>query len=249
VTEELSLEPTAPRTVLITGSSSGIGAGIARAFAERGARVAINSSASVTAGTQLADELGGIYLQADVGDASQAQELPQRAAEALGGLDAVINCAGTTDFIPHQDLQAAGPEVWRRIFEVNVFGAWSVITGAIESLRESGRGQVINITSTSGTRPDGSSIPYAASKAALNHVTALLAKSLGPAVRVNAIAPGLVDTPWTADWPEAHERVRQVVALRRPGVPVDIGVACVLLAEASYITGAVLPVDGGLSLL
>jgi ketoreductase RED2 len=237
------------RAALITGSSSGIGAAIARAFAAEGYAVALNSSRSREAGEVLAEELGGIYEQADVADPAEGASLVERAVERLGGLDVLVNCAGTTAVIPHDDLEQAGPKVWRRILDVNVIGTWSVITAAVPHLKRSGAGQIINITSTSGTRPAGSSIPYAVSKAALNHMTLLLAKALGPEVRVNAVAPGLVDTAWTADWHEARAFVAENVALRRPAAPEDIAIACLGVANASYMTGAVVPVDGGLSLL
>jgi len=97
-------------------------------------------------------------------------------------------------------------------------------------------------------RPVGSSIPYAASKAALNHVTALLAKVVGPEVRVNAVAPGLVDTPWTADWDVVREAVRQMAPLRRSGQPDDVAEVVVALAGAAYLTGQVVVVDGGLTI-
>jgi ketoreductase RED2 len=99
-----------------------------------------------------------------------------------------------------------------------------------------------------GVRPTGSSIPYAASKAALNHMTVLLAKVVGPEVRVNAVAPGLVDTPWTADWDVVREVVSQVTPLKRSGQPEDVAEVILALARAGYVTGQVVVVDGGLSL-
>lgn len=233
---------------LVTGSSSGIGAAIVRRFAREGYRVVVNSSRSVEVGQELADEVGGRYLQADIADPVAVAELVEVTASAEGRLDVLVNCAGTTQVIAHDDLAAAGPDVWREILEVNLLGAWSAITAAVPHLRET-NGQVINVTSTSGSRPSGSSIPYAVSKAAVNHMTLLLAKALGPAIRVNAVAPGMVDTPWTADWHEAREFISETVALRRPGRPEDIAQACWGVANASYMTGAVVPVDGGLSLL
>ncbi len=237
------------KVALVTGSSSGIGAAIARAFASEGFTVAVNSSSSVEAGSTLATELGGIYEQADIAAPGEAASLVDRTVARLGRLDVLVNCAATTEVIPHADLDRATPEVWRRILDVNVVGTWAVIVAGAPHLRASGAGQVINITSTSGTRPAGSSIPYAVSKAAVNHMTALLAKTLGPEVRVNAVAPGLVDSPWTADWHEAREYVTTRVALRRPGRPEDIAAACIGVANTPYMTGAVVPVDGGLSLL
>ena len=149
--------------------------------------------------------------------------------------------------IPHHDLQAASIDVWRRIFEVNVFGTWAMSVAAMPALREA-RGAIVNVASVAGVRPTGSSVPYAASKAALNHLTVLLAKVVGPEVRVNAVAPGLVDTPWTADWDVVREVVRQVAPLRRSGLPDDVAEMVVALARAAYVTGQVVVVDGGLSI-
>lgn len=235
--------------VLVTGSSSGIGAAVARAFAMDGFAVVINSARSVDAGQAIAHEVNGIYEQADVSQPEEAARLVERTVQRLGRLDVLINSAGTTAVIPHDDFDQMTIEVWQRIINVNLLGSWSVISAAVPHLRAAGRGQVINITSTSGTRPSGSSIPYAVSKAAVNHLTGLLAKSLGPTIRVNAIAPGMVDTPWTSDWHEAREFVINTVALRREGRPEDIAQACLGVARADYMTGAVVPVDGGLSLL
>src|SRR5829696_3025106 len=175
--------------VLVTGSSSGIGASVARRFAAEGYKVGLNSWRSAEAGTQLADELGGSYVAADISDPQQAERLVAQTTSKLGRLDVLINCAGTTAVIKHDDLDAVTADVWRRIFDVNVLGTWNVTAQAVPHLKEAGNGQVINITSTSGTRPAGSSIPYAVSKAGLNHMTQLLAKALGPHIRVNAVAP------------------------------------------------------------
>ncbi len=237
------------RVVLVTGSSSGIGAAIARRFAADGDRVVVNSSRSADAGAALAAELDGVYVAADIADPAAVERLVGETIDRFERLDVLVNCAATTTVIPHEDLDAASAEVWRRILDVNVLGTWSVIAAATPSLRADGGGQIINITSTSGSRPAGSSIPYAVSKAAVNHMTLLLAKALGPEIRVNAVAPGLVATPWTANWDEAREHVRATVALGREGQPEDVAEVCHALAGASYVTGAVVPVDGGLSLL
>jgi ketoreductase RED2 len=236
------------KVAIVTGSSSGIGKAIAKRFADEGAGVVINSSSSVAAGEAFAKTLpDAIYVQADVSEEAQAVRLVNSAVERWGRLDVLVNNAGTTQVIPHTDLEGASLEVWKRIFEVNVFGTWLVSKAAVESLRQS-RGSIINITSMAGFRPGGSSIPYASSKAALNHLTSLLAKALGPDIRVNGIAPGLVDTPWTADWDKVRANVQRVAPLRRSAQPEDIAPAAVMLATASYVTGEVLMVDGGLNL-
>jgi ketoreductase RED2 len=237
------------RVALVTGSSSGIGAAIATALAERGVSIVVNSSSSVSAGERLAAALpDAAYVRADISDEAEAAQLVTSAVERYGRLDILVNNAGTTEVIPHHDLDACTNEIWERIFRVNVFGTWNVIRAAAPHLRAAGDGVIVNVTSLAGVRPTGSSIPYAASKAALNHLTLLLANALGPEVRVNALAPGLIDTPWTADWDAIREAVRGMAPLRRSGTPEDVADACVGLVAARYVTGQVLLVDGGMAL-
>ncbi len=237
------------QVVLITGSSSGIGAAAARRFAAAGATVVINSATSVDAGRAVADELdGATYIQADVADAADAARLVAQTVADHGRLDVLVNNAGTTAVIPHGDLEAVTPEIWRRIFDVNVVGTWQVTVAAVPHLQASGRGQVLNVSSLAGDRPVGSSIPYACSKAAVSHMTRLLANVLGPGVRVNAVAPGLVDTPWTADWDVVREFVRAQAPLQRSATPEDVAEVLIGLARSTYVTGEVVLVDGGLNL-
>ncbi len=237
------------QTVLITGSSSGIGAATARLFADSGATLVINSSTSVDAGRALAADLpDATYVQADVSDQLQAQRLIDEVVARHGRLDVLVNNAGTTEVISHADLEGASPDIWRRIFDVNVIGTWQVTVAAVQHLRSSGHGQILNVSSVAGERPTGSSIPYACSKAAVSHMTRLLANSLGPEIRVNAVAPGLVDTPWTADWDFVREFVKAQAPLQRTATPEDVAEVIVGLARSTYVTGEVVLVDGGLHL-
>ena len=236
------------RVVAVTGSSSGIGAATAHAFADAGASVLVNSARSVAEGEAVAASLSdALYVQGDITDADVPERLVAAALDRWGRLDTLVNNAGTTALIPHQDLEAASVDVWRRIFEVNVFGTWAMSVAAMPALRES-HGSIVNVASVAGVRPPGSSVPYAASKAALNHMTVLLAKVVGPEVRVNALAPGLVDTPWTQHWDVVRQVVRQVAPLKRSGQPEDVAEVVLALAQAAYVTGQVVVIDGGLSL-
>jgi ketoreductase RED2 len=240
--------PLEGHAVVVTGSSSGIGEASARAFAALGAGVLVSSSRSVEAGEAVAASLpDALYVQGDIAEPETPARLVSAALERWGRLDTLVNNAGTTALIPHHDLEAANVDVWRRIFEVNVFGSWAMSVAAMPALRESG-GSIVNVASVAGVRPTGSSIPYAASKAALNHMTRLVAKVVGPEVRVNAVAPGLVDTPWTADWDFVREVVQQAAPLRRSGQPEDVAEVVVSLARAAYVTGQVVVIDGGMSL-
>ena len=236
------------RVVLVTGSTSGIGEATALRFAALGDTVVFNSVRSVEAGQRLASSTAtSHYVQADIAIAEDCTRLIEQVLERCGRLDVLVNNAGTTRVIPHRDLEAATLDVWREIFEVNVFGTWSLSVAAMEALRAT-KGSIVNVSSVAGVRPTGSSIPYAASKAALNHITALMAKVVGPDVRVNAVAPGLVDTPWTKDWDVVRGFVRSVAPLQRSGTPDDVADVIVSLASTPYVTGQVVIVDGGLSL-
>ena len=236
------------RVVLVTGSTSGIGAATALRFAAAGDTVIFNSVQSVEAGQQLAAQIpGSLYVQADISIGADCTRLIGEVLNRYGALDVLVNNAGTTKLIPHYDLEAASVDVWREIFEVNVFGTWSLSVAAMEALRAT-EGSIVNVSSIAGVRPTGSSIPYAASKAALNHMTALLAKVVGPEVRVNAVAPGMVDTPWTANWDTIRARVSELAPLKRTGTPSDVADVIVALASTPYVTGQVVCVDGGLSL-
>jgi ketoreductase RED2 len=210
--------------------------------------VVFNSVRSVEAGERLAAETpGALYVQADIAQSEDCERLVATVLERYGRLDVLINNAGTTKVIPHADLEAASLDVWREIFEVNVFGTWSLCVAAMAALRES-HGVIVNVSSLAGVRPVGSSIPYAASKAAVNHMTVLLAKVVGPEVRVNGVAPGLVDTPWTEDWDTVRGFVSAVAPLKRSGQPNDVAEVVVALASSTYVTGQVVVIDGGLGL-
>lgn len=244
---------TSARVALVTGSSSGIGAAIARRLAAQGFRVVINSSRSAEAGQKIAAELGdSLYVRADVSVEEDAQRLVAEAVEHFGRLDLLINNAGMSRAIPHADLDAANPGVWREILNLNVLGTWQTTVAAMPYLMKAPDGCVINISSIAGSRIAGSSIPYAVSKAAIEHMTRLLASAVGPQVRVNAVAPGLIETPWTTGndfFLKIAEKVREATPLRRVGMPEDVARAVLGLADATYTTGQVLLVDGGAHLI
>jgi ketoreductase RED2 len=237
------------KVALVTGSSSGIGEAVARMLAADGAAVVVNSASSVAAGEKVAASLPqATYVQADISVEDQARTLVETAVERLGRLDILVNNAGTTVVIPHHDVEAVTADVWRRILDVNVIGTWTVTVAALPHLRASGAGCVVNVTSLAGVRQTGSSIPYAASKAALNHLTRLLANVTGPEVRVNAVAPGLIDTPWTESWDAIRAAVQARSPLGRSGTPEDVAAAVLGLIRSPYQTGDVVVVDGGLHL-
>ena len=233
---------------IVTGSSSGIGERTAQRLAELGAHVVVNSASSVEAGKKIAVSLpnGAIYVQADISDKEQCQKLIDTTIDTFGKLDLLVNNAGWTTLVPHSDLDALTDEIFLKTFQVNVFGTWQLTKIAMPHLHKSDDGNVVNITSVAGVRPMGSSIAYSMTKAALNHMTHLLAKSQGP-VRVNAVAPGLVETPWTKDWAAQHAGVAAISPIKRSATPDDCAEAVLAFVRNKYITGQVLVVDGGLT--
>ena len=233
------------RVVLVTGSSSGIGEQIVRRFADLGAAVVVNSSSSVEAGERVAAELGdrACYVQADIADRDQARRLIDATVARFGGLDVLVNNAGWTTRVDHRDLDALTDDIFLKTFEVNVFGTWWLTKAAIPHLRASADGNIVTITSIAGLRPVGSSMAYAMSKAALNQMTVLLAKSYGP-IRVNAVAPGLVETPWTREWSDLHAGVARTSPVGRVATPDDVAEATLALVRNRYVSGEIFVVDG-----
>jgi ketoreductase RED2 len=240
----------AGRVVIVTGSSSGIGEAIARRLAALGASVVVNSATSVEAGSAVAADLGpeATYVQADIADKAAGQRLIDETLARYGRLDILVNNAGWTTLVPQADLDALTDEIFLRTFQVNVTGTWMLTKAAMPHLKKSEDGNVLSVTSVAGVRPVGSSIAYSMSKAALNHMTRLLARACAP-VRVNAIAPGLVDTPWTRDWQAQHQGVKAMAPLHRSATPDDCAESALALLRNRYVTGQVFVVDGGLTLV
>ena len=242
-----------PRVALVTGSTSGIGAAIARRLARDGYIVALHSRSSADVGLAMASELkGASYHQADLGDEAAARDLVADVLQRHGRLDVLINNAGLSIRIPHADLKAATPALWRQMLDVNLIAPFVLTAEAEPALRKSaasGRpASIVNIGTHAGVRPKGSSIPYAVSKAGLHHATRLLALSLGPDIRVNCVAPGLVETPMTANWPDMLETWNAKSPMKRPAKPEDIADLVAALCANDYVTGEIVIADGGLNL-
>ena len=237
------------QVALVTGSTSGIGEATAKRLVALGAKVMLNSSTSVSEGERLASELeGASYHQADISSEDECKELVDATIETFGRLDILVNNAGFTSVIPHADLDGVTEEVFRRIIDVNIFGTWYLSRAAVPVLKETGSGNIVNISSIAGLRPVGSSIPYSISKAGVNQMTRLMANVLGPEVRVNAVAPGLVETPWTESWDTLHAAVAARSPMKRSATAEDCAEAVLGILRNTYQTGDVVVVDGGLTL-
>jgi len=237
------------RVAIVTGSSSGIGEATAQRLSALGATVVVNSSSSVEAGEAVSAALPGpsTYIRADISDQDQGHALIDATIEAYGKLDILVNNAGWTTVVPHRDIDALTDEIFQKTFDINVFGTWWLTRAALPHLRASDDPNVITITSIAGVRPVGSSIAYSMAKAALNQMTVLLAKSHAP-VRFNAVAPGLVATPWTADWDVQHKAVAAAAPLGRSATADDCAEAVLALLRMGYATGQVVVVDGGITI-
>ena len=241
------------KVALITGSTSGIGKAIATKLHQDGLTIIYHSRTSVEQGQILAKTTpNASYYQADLSQTEQIHHLIEAIKNDYGRLDVIVNNAGINALIPHHDLPQASPDLWRQLYEVNVIAPWTIVSEAESLLNQSSTMEepscIINITSHAGVRPKGGSIPYAVSKAALNHLTKLLAVTLAPKIRVNAIAPGLVNTPMTEGWTEAEKLWQEKSPMKRKAEPKDIAQIASMLVKNNYLTGEVILADGGLNL-
>jgi len=240
------------KVAIVTGSTSGIGEAIVRQLHDSGACVVINSSKSIEAGKNLEKELGrnALYVQGDMYNEEDTKKLVSETLNKFGKIDFLINNAGTTKKIPHSNFEAVTTELWDKILTVNLVGPFNLSKAAIPHLKKT-KGHIINISSAAGLRPIGSSIPYSCSKAALVHLTQLLAKALDD-VQVNVVCPGLIKTPWITAGDENYkakiEDTEKNTTYHRLGESDEIAQGVLGLLRNKYVSGAVLTIDGGLIL-
>ncbi|AKM29228.1 oxidoreductase [Pandoraea faecigallinarum] len=251
---------------LVTGAATGIGAATALRFAQDGWAVAINnfddstrSAAEAVAAQCRETGAQTLVVDADVGDDAACRRMADAVGARWGRLDALVNSAGTTRVIAHTDLEAIDAAEFERIYRVNLIGMFQMTRAATPWLREraagAGSASVINVSSLASLNGTGSSIAYAASKGAVNSLTLSLARSLAPHVRVNAIAPGMVDDGLLRRvlGDDAYGRVvdgmRENAPLKRVSQPAEIAeLAWFLAARAPAMTGQVLAIENGLLL-
>lgn len=239
------------RRILITGAASGIGAATARLFARHGAGLALLDIDADRLAT-VASETMGQPLAADLCDATATAQAVESAARALGGLDGIVHCAGIATVLP---LTGTTPELWRRVMGVNLDGTFHLCHAAIPHLQRSPGATIVTVASASGLLPSGAGAAYGASKAGVAMLMKYLARELGPAIRVNSVCPGVVDTPMVRATrgpvlPQAMEdQLRATYALGRMARPDEIAEALLFLtsARSSFVTGVALAVDGGRS--
>jgi 3-oxoacyl-[acyl-carrier protein] reductase len=238
---------------MVTGGSGGIGVAICRALANAGFAVAVGYRTSRTVAETLAAALPGarhIAVQASVTDSTALKTMAGQLAERYGRCDVLVNCAGTTRFVPHADLEALDDDLIDAILSTNVRGAFAALRALLPLLKTStrtGGGVVVNISSIAGRTAMGSNVMYCASKAALDNMTQSLGRALAPRVRVLSISPGLVDTEFVKS---LDSRWRDEQAARTPlgrlAQPDEVAAAVIAaVRDLSFTTGCVLPVDGG----
>ena len=242
---------------IVTGSASGIGAASAILLAKKGARVVVNYSknegnARATLAACLAAGADALLVKADVSSDADCRRMAQAALDQWGRIDALVNNAGATKFVDHGNLDGLSAEDFLRVYAVNVVGSYQMARACAASMKKSGRGAIVNVSSVASKTGGGSSMAYAASKGALNTLTLSLARSLGPEIRVNAVCPGLIDTKWVREgygerFAGMEARYKQGTPLAKVGTPEEVaGVIAWLIEGADLVTGDTIMVDSGM---
>lgn len=249
------------RSVFITGAATGIGAATARRFVKEGWSVALNYlddgqrelAAGLAAGATKPGQKS-ITLMGDVSRDADCRSMVAKAVEALGRLDALVNAAGISKMVPQTNLEGVDCEDFQRIYAVNTIGPFQMMRAAAPHLRKAGNAAIVNIASRAALTGGGSSIPYAASKGALNTMTLSMARILAPEVRVNSVCPTLTEGGFVERLdPETFEKrkaqYQASAPLRRIGTPDEVAdTIWWLTSGASMMTGAILELDYGIHL-
>ncbi len=242
---------------IVTGGGTGVGRETSLGLARLGYKLAVVYSRSQAESLQTVAEIQAIGSEAiafpaDVADDAACKKLVQATLAQLGRIDVLINCAGTTNFVPFHELDAVTDELWLRLYQVNVVGAFHCARAVREPMLAAGGGQIINVSSVAAQLGQGSSIPYCCTKAALDNLTVSLARTLAPTIRVNGIAPGFIDGRWTRNGlGERYDEVKATYERNLPlgcvCTPKDIADGILSLINGSrLVTGQTLTVDAGM---
>jgi NAD(P)-dependent dehydrogenase (short-subunit alcohol dehydrogenase family) len=241
------------KVALITGGSSGMGEATAKELAKRGWRLAIMFSKNTKEAERVAKDCGeAIALQGDVARDADCRRVAKAVLDKWGRIDALVNSAGTTKFVAHADLEGLSADDILGIFRINFVGPFQMIRACAAALKEA-HGCVVNVSSVASILGTGSSIAYAASKAALDTMTFSLARALGPDIRLNIVAPGYVRTPWqiaahgAQGAADLERRFAERAPLKAAAEPQDVADAIAWLIEgARRVTGQIVYIDGGM---
>jgi 3-oxoacyl-[acyl-carrier protein] reductase len=245
------------KVAIVTGSATGVGAATALMLARRGHAVLINyskSEAEARASQAACEKTGAdtLLVCGDVADDADCRAIAQAAVARWGGIDALVNNAGITSFAGAANWDAVDMPIFQHILGVNTVGTFQMVRACVPHLKASGEGSIVNVSSIAGALGIGSSIPYIASKGAVNALTLHLARTLAPAIRVNAVCPGLITSRWFVDGigQEGYEKLKatyeQSTPLGRACTPEDVAEAVVWLVDgARTVTGELVLLDSG----
>jgi 3-oxoacyl-[acyl-carrier protein] reductase len=246
------------KRALVTGGATGIGRAAVLHLAQAGFDVALNYRSSADAARAVAAEAEAagakmLVLAADVADDAQVRAMLKQVEAAFGGLEVLINNAGTTISTPPKELDAVRVEDWDRVFAVNVRGLFLVTRAAVPLLKRGEAPCIVNTASIVGLRPGPQPLPYAASKAAIVSLTKQLAGALGPEIRVNAVAPGWMEGDWMErmlgdNYGRLMERRAKATPLGRCVTADDVAKTMLsLILSNRFVTGEIIVIDGGFS--
>jgi 3-oxoacyl-[acyl-carrier protein] reductase len=245
--------PLGSRVAVVIGATGGIGAPVCRRLADAGASVVVGYRRDAAAATALASSLPSLEdnrhsaVQTDVTNPEALQRFAYEIDSRYGRVDVLVNSAGTTRFVPHDDLDSLTDQLIDEIFRTNWRGPFATIRALKPLLVKSGDAVVVNISSIAGVTGMGSNVAYCASKAALNAMTLSLARALAPAVRVVSVSPGVVETRFIQaldqSWLKEQERRTPLGRLASPEEVADAVLA--VATSLRYSTGCIIPVDGG----
>ncbi|MBI2961956.1 MAG: SDR family oxidoreductase [Betaproteobacteria bacterium] len=250
----------AEKVAIITGSATGIGAEVATMLARNGVHVVVNytksgAEAQAVLARCAAHGVDTLLQQADVSDDGACRRMVDEAMNKWGRVDYLVNNAGATKFVDHADLEGLSAADFQRIFGVNVVGTFQMCRAVAPHMKRAGRGAIVNISAAASVSGAGSSMAYAASKAALNTLTLSLARALGPEIRVNAVCPGMVKSRWmeqglgSEGYAAMVRKTEAAAPLHSIATPEDIAEPAVwLLENAKQVTGEILLVDAGFRL-
>jgi 3-oxoacyl-[acyl-carrier protein] reductase len=246
-------------TAIVTGGSGGIGSAVCAKLAKGGANILVNYNDSEDAAIQAVKELNALGVDAiaypaDIADEAAVQKMISAAYHRWGQIDILINNAGYTKYVSHANLGELDDLAWQQTLAVNLLGPWHASKAASHIMRDKGKGAIVNVASTAALSGTGSSVAYAASKAGLIAMTKAMARALAPNIRVNAVAPGMVNTGWLRRYSsldengikKLHEKYISQTPMRRIVSADEVAEAIVwLAADATGVTGEIVTVDGG----
>ncbi|WP_047152295.1 SDR family NAD(P)-dependent oxidoreductase [Aneurinibacillus tyrosinisolvens] len=241
------------KSIIVTGAGTGVGKATALKLASEGAKVVINYNKSANDAEDVVRQIkeqGGLAFsfKADVANEEEVIKMVSKTIELYGTVDGLVNNASITAQISMDDLNSVTDKIWNELFDINVKGMFYCVKAVVPYMKQQRSGVIINMGSVAGVTGIGSSIPYAATKSAIHAMTRSLAIALAPEIRVNAVAPGAVDTRWWAGNEEKMYNLAGNLPLKRISTPNDIAESIIFQMTQSSITGQTFVIDNGQTL-